>query len=51
MTEEIKPKKATSKKYTALKTLIDFKGNKIVKGEQVTLTTKEAEHFKKSKAI
>jgi len=51
MTEEkAKPKKPTSKKCVALKSLCTSKGM-IKKGESFTCTAKEYEAFKKVKAV
>jgi hypothetical protein len=51
MTEEkAKPKKATSKKAVALKSLCTSKGM-INKGEEFTCTAKEYDIFKKAGAV
>ncbi len=52
MTEEKKtPKRAVKKKYTALKNLCTFDGDKVKKGEEFTCSDKDAKHFKACKAI
>lgn len=44
-------KKPETKEYTALKKLCDFDGKQVDKGGKLTLTSKQAAHFKKNKAI
>lgn len=48
---DAKPKKPTSKKYTALKNLCTEKGARVSKGDEFSCSEKEAKHFKKVKAI
>ena len=50
MNDEIKPKKQTSKTFVALKNL-STKDGQVKKGCEFKCTAKEAEHFKKAKAI
>lgn len=51
MTEEKKPKKATSKKAVALKNLCTAKDGQVKKGGNCTCTAKEYEIFKKVGAV